>query len=81
MNIDITIVADQEAFFADADTPTHPPQRWIQAKGASECHCWVCRGLLLVVAERIVRAVTLAACGIGGSGHGTCREWEVAECR
>ena len=27
----ITIVADQEAFFADADTPTHPPHRWIQA--------------------------------------------------
>ena len=31
VHIDITIVADQEAFFADADTPTHPPQRWIQA--------------------------------------------------
>ena len=29
---DITIVADQEAFFADAATPTHPPHRWIQAK-------------------------------------------------
>ena len=27
-----TIVADQEAFFADATTPTHPPHRWIQAK-------------------------------------------------
>ena len=34
MTIDITIVADQEAFFADADTPTHPPNRWIQAKRA-----------------------------------------------
>ena len=29
--INTTIVADQEAFFADAATPTHPPQRWIQA--------------------------------------------------
>ena len=29
--IDITIVADQEAFFADATTHTHPPHRWIQA--------------------------------------------------
>ena len=27
----ITIVADQEAFFADAATHTHPPHRWIQA--------------------------------------------------
>ena len=32
MTINITIVADQEAFFADATTPTHPPHRWIQAK-------------------------------------------------
>ena len=31
----ITIVADQEAFFADAATPTHPPHRWIQAKPRS----------------------------------------------
>ena len=31
----ITIVADQEAFFADATTPTHPPHRWIQAKPES----------------------------------------------
>ena len=30
--MDITIVADQEAFFADAVTHTHPPHRWIQAK-------------------------------------------------
>ena len=30
-DMDITIVADQEAFFADAATPTHPPHRWIQA--------------------------------------------------
>ena len=35
MTIDITIVADQEAFFADADTHTHPPNRWIQAKPES----------------------------------------------
>ena len=28
----ITIVADQEAFFADAATHTHPPHRWIQAE-------------------------------------------------
>ena len=31
VDMDITIVADQEAFFADAATPTHPPHRWIQA--------------------------------------------------
>ena len=35
MGIDITIVADQEAFFADAATPTHPTHRWIQAKETS----------------------------------------------
>ena len=29
VDIDITIVADQEAFFVDATTPTHPPHRWI----------------------------------------------------
>ena len=32
MTTNITIVADQEAFFADAATHTHPPNRWIQAK-------------------------------------------------
>ena len=32
MTIDITIVADQEAFLVDAPTPTTPPHRWIQAK-------------------------------------------------
>ena len=33
---DTTIVADQEAFFADATTHTHPPHRWIQAKATIE---------------------------------------------
>ena len=32
MNIDITIVADQEAFLVDAPTPQASPRRWIQAK-------------------------------------------------
>ena len=32
VDINITIVADQEAFFADAATPTHAPHRWIQAQ-------------------------------------------------
>ena len=34
MHIDITIVADQEAFLVDAPTPQASPRRWIQAKGA-----------------------------------------------
>ena len=33
MTIDITIVADQEAFLVDAPTPQASPRRWIQAKG------------------------------------------------
>ena len=33
MKIDITIVADQEAFLVDAPTPQASPRRWIQAKG------------------------------------------------
>ena len=32
MKIDITIVADQEAFLVDAPTPQASPRRWIQAK-------------------------------------------------
>ena len=32
MKIDITIVADQEAFLVDAPTPQASPHRWIQAK-------------------------------------------------
>ena len=37
MTIDITIVADQEAFLVDAPTPQASPRRWIQAKkGAGE---------------------------------------------
>ena len=32
MTIDITIVADQEAFLVDAPTPQASPHRWIQAK-------------------------------------------------
>ena len=32
MNIDITIVADQEAFLVDAPTPQASPRRWIQAE-------------------------------------------------
>ena len=32
MHIDITIVADQEAFLVDAPTPQASPRRWIQAK-------------------------------------------------
>ena len=35
MTTNITIVADQEAFFADAATHTHPPNRWIQAEALS----------------------------------------------
>ena len=37
VDIDITIVAYQEAFFADSATPTHPPHRWIQAQWEAIC--------------------------------------------